>query len=131
MKRVEVAIIGGGPAGASCAIELAKHGVYATIFDHSHPREKPCAGGISTQAIEKFPFLEPFRSIGFALSDFKIISYNGIQVMTKKRDYGFCVSRMLFDLGILKMATIALSRNRIVSKRIGNSMFGMVLRVYQ
>ena len=104
MKRIEVAIIGGGPAGASCAIELAKHGVYATIFDHSHPREKPCAGGISIQVIKKFPFLESFRSIGFALSDFKIISYNDIQVMTEKRDYGFCVSRMLFDQGILSMA---------------------------
>lgn len=104
MKRVEVAIVGGGPAGASCAIELAKHGVYATIFDHSHPREKPCAGGITTQVIKKFPFVETFRSIGFALSDFRIISYNDIQVMTKKRDYGFCVSRMLFDHGILSMA---------------------------
>jgi geranylgeranyl reductase family protein len=104
MKRVEVAIIGGGPAGASCAIELAKHGVYATIFDHSHPREKPCAGGISNQVIKKFPFLEPFRSIGFALSDFRIISYNDIQVMTKKHDYGFCISRMLFDQGILNIA---------------------------
>ena len=104
MKRVEVAIVGGGPAGASCAIELAKHGVYATIFDHSHPREKPCAGGISTQVIKKFPFLESFRSIGFELSDFRIISYNDIQVMTKKHDYGFCVSRMLFDQGILNIA---------------------------
>ena len=104
MNCVEVAIVGGGPAGASCAIELAKHGVYATIFDHSHPREKPCAGGISTQVIKEFPFLENFRSIGFALSDFKIISYNDIQVMTRKLDYGFCVSRMLFDQGILSMA---------------------------
>ena len=104
MKRVEVAIVGGGPAGASCAIELAKHGIFATIFDHSHPREKPCAGGISAQVIKKFPFLENFRSTGFALSDFRIISYNGIQAMTKKGDYGFCVSRMLFDRGILDIA---------------------------
>lgn len=104
MKRIEVAIVGGGPAGVSCAIELAKHGVYATIFDHSHPREKPCAGGISTQTIKKFPFLEPFRSMGIALSDFRIISHNDIQVMIKKDDYGFCVSRMLFDREILNMA---------------------------
>ena len=39
MEPIEVAIIGGGPAGASCALELAKQGVYATVFDHSHPRK--------------------------------------------------------------------------------------------
>ena len=104
MKRVEIAIVGGGPAGTSCAFELAKHGIYATIFDHSHPREKPCAGGITAQVIKKFPFSETFRSKGFAASDLKIISYNGIQVMTKKTIYDFCVSRMLFDQGILNMA---------------------------
>ena len=104
MKHVEVAVVGGGPAGAFCALELAKHGIYATIFDHSHPREKPCAGGISTQVIKKFPFVETFRTSSFTFSDFKIISYNDIQVMTKKFDGGFCVSRMLFDQGILGMA---------------------------
>ena len=102
--KYEVAIIGGGPAGASCAIELAKHGVYPLIFDYSHPREKPCGGGISIQVIKEFPFLEGFCSLGFAFSDFKIITYNDIEVMTKKHEYGFCVSRMLFDQGILSMA---------------------------
>jgi geranylgeranyl reductase family protein len=104
MKRVEVAVVGGGPAGAFCALELAKRGIYATIFDHSHPREKPCAGGITAQVIKNFPFLETFRSKGFAVSDLRIISYNGIQVVTKKKIYDFCVSRMLFDQGILNLA---------------------------
>jgi geranylgeranyl reductase family protein len=104
MKRVEVAIVGGGPAGASCAIELAKNGVYPTIFDHSHPREKPCGGGITAQVVKNFPFLAPFRSKGFTVPDLRIISYNGIQMVTKNTIYDFCVSRMLFDQGILGMA---------------------------
>jgi len=104
MNCVEVAIVGGGPAGSSCAIELAKHGIYSTIFDHSHPREKPCAGGITAQVLKKFPFLENFRSISFVVPDFRIISYNGIEVITKRTFYDFSVSRMLFDQGILNMA---------------------------
>ena len=80
----KVAIIGGGPAGVSCAIELAKHGIYPTIFDHSHPQEKPCGGGITAQVLKKFPLLENFRSIGFTVSNFRIISYNGIEVMRKE-----------------------------------------------
>ena len=59
MKYVEdVAIVGGGPAGAYCALTLAKKGIMPTIFDHSHPREKPCGGGISPPVLKKFPFLE-------------------------------------------------------------------------
>jgi geranylgeranyl reductase family protein len=104
MNCVEVAIIGGGPAGASCAIELAKHGIYPTIFDHSHPREKPCAGGITTQVMKNFPFLETFRSKGHAVYDLRIISYNDIEVIAKENLYDFCLSRMLFDQGILSMA---------------------------
>ena len=95
MKRVDVAVVGGGPAGAFCALELAKRGVYATIFDHSHPREKPCAGGISPPLIQKFPFVETFRPMGSTFSDFKIISCTDMQVMTKRLEYGFCVSRTI------------------------------------
>ena len=104
MKQVEVAIVGGGPAGAFCAIELAKQGNYPTIFDHSHPREKPCGGGITTQVLKKFPFIENFRSGGFTVSNTRIISYNGIEVIAKENLYDFCVSRMLLDRGILEIA---------------------------
>jgi flavin-dependent dehydrogenase len=69
----DVAIVGGGPAGAYCAFELAKQGINATVFDHSYPREKPCGGGISPPTIEKFPFVERFRSMGSTFSDFRII----------------------------------------------------------
>jgi len=100
----KVAIIGGGPAGASCAIELAKHGIFPSIFDHSHPREKPCGGGISSEVIKQFPFLKSLCLEGLAFSDFRLISYNDIQVLTGKHEYGFCVSRMLFDQGILNIA---------------------------
>jgi geranylgeranyl reductase family protein len=100
----DIAIVGGGPAGASCAIELAEHGIYPTIFDYSHPREKPCGGGITSQVLKKFPFIENFRSIGFTISNTRIISYNGIEVMAKENLYDFCVSRMLLDRGILNIA---------------------------
>lgn len=33
MKRADVAIVGGGPGGASCALTLAEHGVSSTIIE--------------------------------------------------------------------------------------------------
>jgi geranylgeranyl reductase family protein len=47
----DVAIVGAGPAGAWAACVLARRGVRVTIFDGSHPREKPCGGGITGRAL--------------------------------------------------------------------------------
>jgi len=48
---MDVAVIGGGPAGAWAAYRLASRGARVTIFDPSHPREKPCGGGITGRAL--------------------------------------------------------------------------------
>ena len=105
MKHVEdVVIVGGGPAGAYCAFNLARQGITPIILDHSHPREKPCGGGISPPVLKKFPFVEKFRSSGFTFGNFKIISCIDTQVMTKSLENGFCISRKYFDQGILEMA---------------------------
>ncbi len=47
----EIAVVGAGPGGAFAAFELARRGVRVTIFDGSHPREKPCGGGITDRAL--------------------------------------------------------------------------------
>jgi geranylgeranyl reductase family protein len=48
---VEIAIVGAGPAGAWCAYRLARRGARVTIVDGSHPREKPCGGGVTGRAL--------------------------------------------------------------------------------
>jgi geranylgeranyl reductase family protein len=48
---MNVAIVGGGPAGAMAALRLARAGASVTIFDASHPREKPCGGGVTGRAL--------------------------------------------------------------------------------
>jgi flavin-dependent dehydrogenase len=48
---VDIAIVGAGPAGARAARVLAARGARVTIFDASHPREKPCGGGVTGRAL--------------------------------------------------------------------------------
>ena len=53
----EIAIVGGGPAGALCGERLAGRGFRVTIFDERLAWEKPCGGGLTHKAIEAYPFL--------------------------------------------------------------------------
>jgi geranylgeranyl reductase family protein len=47
---IDIAIVGAGPAGARAAYVLARGGAAVIIFDASHPREKPCGGGVTGRA---------------------------------------------------------------------------------
>jgi len=51
MPPVDVAIIGAGPSGAWAAYSLARRGARVALVDPTHPREKPCGGGISGRAL--------------------------------------------------------------------------------
>jgi flavin-dependent dehydrogenase len=52
---VRVAVVGAGPAGSLLASLLAGDGARVTLFDASHPREKPCGGGVTAKAIALLP----------------------------------------------------------------------------
>jgi geranylgeranyl reductase family protein len=55
MKRV--AILGGGPAGAFAAEQLASAGLRVIVFDEKLAWEKPCGGGLTYKAYSQYPFL--------------------------------------------------------------------------
>jgi geranylgeranyl reductase family protein len=51
MSRFDVVIVGAGPAGAWAATRVAERGARVAILDPSHPREKPCGGGLTGRAL--------------------------------------------------------------------------------
>ncbi len=50
-RKRDVLIAGAGPAGTWAACCLAREGAQVTLFDGSHPREKPCGGGLTARAL--------------------------------------------------------------------------------
>jgi geranylgeranyl reductase family protein len=53
----QVAILGGGPAGAFAAEQLASAGMRVRLFDEKLAWEKPCGGGLTFKAYSQYPFL--------------------------------------------------------------------------
>ena len=47
----DVLIVGAGPAGAWAARHLARGGASVRLIDASHPREKPCGGGLTARCV--------------------------------------------------------------------------------
>lgn len=100
----DIIIVGAGPAGAYLAYLLAQNGIYATIIDDSHPREKPCGGAISPFALSKFPILERAphsRTIDRIMA----VSPKGREAMLHvPKDSGMVVYREHLDWYLLQQA---------------------------
>ena len=54
---MRIAVLGGGPAGASAAERLASAGLDTVLIDEKLAWEKPCGGGLTYKAFERYPFL--------------------------------------------------------------------------
>ena len=56
MERVDVLVVGAGPAGSSSAIHLARAGAHVLLVDKARfPRDKPCGGGLTGRALKRIP----------------------------------------------------------------------------
>jgi geranylgeranyl reductase family protein len=56
-NRVDVAVVGGGAAGASTAVHLALAGHRVVVLEQGDvPRAKPCGGGMAASVQRWFPF---------------------------------------------------------------------------
>jgi len=95
---IEVAIVGGDPAGSCCAYNLAESGICSVIFDHTHPREKPCGRMISPVAQELFPFLNKLPIEHRKKRKICLLSPSGRKTkFSTKRSEIRCFSRLKLD----------------------------------
>jgi menaquinone-9 beta-reductase len=69
VETCEVLIVGGGPAGSSCAWRLLQSGADVLVLDKKQfPRDKPCAGWVTPQVIETLRIeLDDYRRNGRVL----------------------------------------------------------------
>jgi menaquinone-9 beta-reductase len=117
MKSEEILIVGGGPAGASTAFQLARRGVRVRVLERARfPRAKPCAECLSPQAsriLHDMGVLSELETHGAQLRGMMVRAPNGTAArgdyaaahgFRAFRDRGLALRRELLDHVLLRRA---------------------------
>lgn len=107
MDSCEVLIVGGGPAGSSCARSLREAGMDAVVLDKSEfPRDKVCGGWITPAVVRELEIdLDEYAQgrVLQTITSFRTSRMGGLEIET---DYGRTVSygirRVEFDDYLLR-----------------------------
>jgi flavin-dependent dehydrogenase len=99
----EITIVGGGPAGSTAAIFLAREGVKVRLFEKSPDRAKICAGSIGGRAVTEFgEFFDCLDS--FPVKEM-ILNIEGAEVRIDRRNSNsMIIDRLSFDKQLRAMA---------------------------
>ena len=111
----EVIVVGGGPAGSTCAIQLGRRRRQVLLLEAAKmPRPKPCGGWINVRAFQEFPELEKIRSKPNARHPAVETAFSGMVfhspdlkkqgMYNARRTAGYLVQREHFDAALLKSA---------------------------
>ncbi|HKO03758.1 MAG TPA: NAD(P)/FAD-dependent oxidoreductase [Candidatus Acidoferrales bacterium] len=77
----DIAIVGGGPAGALCGERLASSGFRVSIYDEHLAWEKPCGGGLTQKALLAYPYLREGPYPKKVVSECELISSSGLRAL--------------------------------------------------
>ena len=112
-----IAVIGGGPAGALAAAQLAGAGREVLLFDEKLAWEKPCGGGLTDKALAQWPFLRDAQVQRNWVSDCELIAPSGRRVRFPLERQIAIFSRMALNGLMLDRACdagVALRRERVL-----------------
>ncbi|HEX5104120.1 MAG TPA: FAD-dependent monooxygenase, partial [Pirellulaceae bacterium] len=114
MESFDAIIVGGGPAGSSCAWKLVRGGLIVLVLDKkAFPRVKPCAGWITPQVVESLQLDEHDYRAGRVwqpITGFRCGVIGGRDVEVRyERPISFGIRRYEFDDYLLRRSGAALS----------------------
>ncbi|MGE3512068.1 MAG: FAD-dependent monooxygenase [Vicinamibacterales bacterium] len=108
---IEVGIVGAGPAGAWTARQLAARGVRVALFDGSHPREKPCGGGVTNRALRLIEAALPAPVDGIPIDTARFMDADGgldcVVPLSHRKSPLLVTTRRHFDQQLLEAAGAA------------------------
>ena len=122
MESCEVLIVGGGPAGSTCAAALVAAGLDVLLLDRAvFPRAKPCAGWITPAVLEALGIDREEYGRGRLLqgiSGFRTSLMAGPEIVTRyDKIVSYGIRRLEFDDYLLQRSG--------VRRRLGERVYGL------
>jgi flavin-dependent dehydrogenase len=120
MDVVDVAVVGGGPAGSACAGRLRAAGLDVVVLDRARfPRTKPCGGWVTPGIFDALGLVPDAYARGRTLQAFTAFRTGGMGGRAVTTDYGqpvsFGVLRSEFDHYLLDRSGAPVRSGRTVS----------------
>src|SRR6187399_1861795 len=102
MDRCDVLVVGGGPAGSSCARRLVRAGLDVVVLDKAtFPRDKVCAGWITPAVVDELELdLSDYAAsrILQPITGFRVAMLGGRDVtLAYERPVSYGIRRCEFD----------------------------------
>ena len=128
MESSEVLIVGGGPAGSSCAWRLARHGVDCRLLDaQSFPRTKLCAGWITPEVVRDLEIEIPAYPHRFLSFDRLQVHLFGLNFKLNSLQHS--IRRYEFDDWLLKRSGVPVTTHNV--RELRNFIERLVIMVPQ
>lgn len=101
MVEVDTLIVGGGPAGSSCAWRLRRHGVECLVLDRADfPRLKLCAGWVTPEALRDLELEPQEYPLSFMTFDALRFGWGALGLSLRTRQHS--IRRVEFDAWLLQ-----------------------------
>ena len=110
MIETQVVIVGGGPAGSTCAWQLNRNGIDSIIVDKSEfPRTKLCAGWITPKVLS----LLEMKDYPHSLIRFNRLHYRFFNLKVPVRTEQYSIRRFELDNWLLHRAGVPVYRHEV------------------
>jgi flavin-dependent dehydrogenase len=112
MRACDVLVVGGGPAGSTCAWALRRAGADVLLVDRARfPRDKVCAGWLTPGVLEALQLTPAeYRAAGLVIQEFTAFRVGVIGGRSVEARYGHVVSygvrRCEFDYFLVRRAQV-------------------------
>ncbi len=115
MREVETIIVGGGPAGSSCAGELVRHGRQCLVLEkHPMPRPKLCAGWITPKVLADLEIRPEEYPYGMVRLDrLRLVVGRSRRWGLKLSAHQYSIRRIEFDAWLLRRSGAEVLRHTV------------------